>query len=184
MIEMETRKENTEDALAGSVGQFTASFGLLERLRRPQIKVDVIPVLDLMVLGLLISLLFTRFVMLPGVRVDLPSTDLRMQHTASAVAVLTIGNEGMLFFDGSVYKHNSIERAFRLHVAAAEVERCVLLVKAQAAMELQLFLDLCRMAQEAGFIQVQIAGEKEEAALDLIPGGLLPQANGVPLPVL
>ena len=181
---MKTRKENVGDALAGSVGQFTASFGLLERLKRPQVKVDVIPVLDLMVLGLLISLLFTRFVMLPGVRVDLPSTDLRMQHSASAVAVLTIGNEGMLFFDGSVYKHSSIERAFRLHVEAADVERCVLLVKAQAAMELQLFLDLCRMAQEAGFVQVQIAGEKEEAALDLIPSDLLQQANGVQFPVL
>jgi hypothetical protein len=40
------------------------------------------------------------------------------------------------------------------------------------------------MAQEAGFVQVQIAGEKEEAALDLIPSDLLQQANGVQFPVL
>ena len=181
---METRQEKSGCSLASPRGEFTASFGLLERLKRPKIKVDVIPLLDLMVLALLISLLFTRFVMLPGVRVDLPSTDLRMQHNASAVAVLTIGNEGMLFFDGSVYKHRSIERAFRSYIEEAEGESCVLLVKAQAAMELQLFLDLCRMAQEAGFAQVQVAGEKERAALDLIPGGARQPSSQVLLPVL
>ena len=85
--------------------KFTASFGLLERLKRPEIKFDCIPVLDLMLLALLVSLLFTRFVMLPGVRVNLPETDLRIQHYASEVAVLTIGNHGVLFFDGSVYEH-------------------------------------------------------------------------------
>src|SRR6056300_798660 len=94
--------------LTAPTAEFTASFGLLERLKRPEIKVDIIPVLDLMVLALLISLLFTRFVMLPGVRVNLPETDLRMQHDASEVAVLTIGNQGMLFFAGSVYEHGSI----------------------------------------------------------------------------
>lgn len=181
---METSKENAGEALNGSVGQFTASFGLLERLKRPQVKVDVIPVLDLMVLGLLISMLFTRFVMLPGVRVDLPATDLRMQHNAASVAVLTIGNDGMLFFDGSVYKHSSIEQAFRSHLEATEELNAVLLVKAQAAMELQLFLDLCQMAQQAGFVQVQIAGEKVEAALDLIPGAALPRADRALFPVL
>jgi biopolymer transport protein ExbD len=181
---METLKENAASQLAAPGGEFTTSFGLLERLKRPEIKVDFIPVLDLMVLALLISLLFTRFVMLPGVRVDLPSTDLRMQHDASAVAVLTIGNEGMLFFDGSVYKHASIERAFRLHIEEAGKASCILLVKAQATMELQLFLDLCRMAQEAGFAEVQVAGEKVEQTLDLIQGDSLQQGRNVLFPVM
>ena len=79
---MSAREEKSGVDLATPVGQFTASFGLLERLKRPEIKVDIIPVLDLMVLALLISLLFTRFVMLPGVRVNLPETDLRMQNDA------------------------------------------------------------------------------------------------------
>lgn len=166
-------KDSSPDALPHTEGQLTASLGLLERLHRPEIKIDVIPVLDLMVLGLLISLLFTRFVMLPGVRVDLPSTDLRMQHSASAVAVLTIGNQGMLFFDGSVYDLGTVERAFRRHIEDAGEQSVVLLVKAQATIELQLFLDLCRMAQEAGFAQVQIAGEKVEQTLELIPSDRL-----------
>ena len=181
---MSAREEKSGVGVDAPVGEFTASFGLLERLKRPEIKVDFIPVLDLMLLALLISLLFTRFVMLPGVRVDLPETDLRMQHDASEVAVLTIGNQGMLFFAGSVYEHGSIEQAFEKHLEGRDEQVSVLLVKAEASMELQLFLDLCRMAQTAGFDEVQIAGDQVEEPLDLMPGDTLQQGSNSVFPVL
>ena len=184
MIEGETKALARGSRLDAPQGRYTTSFGLLAHVKRPRVRFDVVPVLDLMMLALLISLLFTRFVMLPGVRVALPATDLRMQHDASAVAVLTIGNQGMLFFDGTVYKLGSIERAFRSHIKAAGAEDCILLVKAQAAMELQLFLDLCQMAQEAGFVQVQIAAERAQAASELAPGDALAPAGGERLPSL
>lgn len=180
---MSERIEESRE-LPPAVREFTASFGLLERLKRPEIKFDFIPVLDLMLLALLISLLFTRFVMLPGVRVDLPETDLRLQHDASNVAVLTIGNQGMLFFDGSVYEHRSIEKALRQHLEDHDDEISVLLVKAEATMELQLFLDLCRMAQVAGFDQVQVAGDRVEESLDLVPGDTLQSGSNAMFPVL
>lgn len=152
-------------------GQFTTSFGLLERL--PQLKVgfDVIAVLDLMVIALLVGLLFTRFVILPGVRVDLPKTELRMPQNLPDVAVLTIGNQGMLFFAGGVYEIDSIERAFNRYMAAREDSDAVVLIKAQASINLQMFLDLCQMAQNAGFVQVQISGQKTEEVSELIPEG-------------
>jgi len=181
---MSAREKKNGGDLAAPVGEFTASFGLLERLKRPEIKIDLIPVLDLMVLALLISLLFTRFVMLPGVRVNLPEADLRMQHDASEVAVLTIGNQGMLFFAGSVYEHGSIERAFRKYLKGRDEEASILLVKAEASMELQLFLDLCRMAQVAGFDEVQIASDQVEESLDLISGDAVQQGSQVVFPVL
>ena len=167
-----------------ATGEFTTSFGLLERLKRPEIKLDVVPVLDLLVLALLISLMFTRFVMLPGVRVALPETDLRMQHDASEVAVLTIGNQGMLLFDGSVYSHASIEQAFRRFLEEEGVEHPILLVKAEAALELQLFLDLCQMAQVAGFDEVQVAGDQVEEAVELVPSDGLQQGINSTFPVL
>jgi biopolymer transport protein ExbD len=170
--------------LTAPTAEFTASFGLLERLKRPEIKIDAIAVLDLLVLALLISLLFTRFVMLPGVRVNLPETDLRLQHDAAEVAVLTIGNGGMLFFDGSVYEHGSVEKAFGRHLEDRTEQNAVLLVKADASMELQLFLGLCRMAQRAGFTEVQIAGDQVPEVLELIPGDALQQGSNVFMPVL
>jgi biopolymer transport protein ExbD len=181
---MSVRNQSKGEVLGAARGEFTSSFGLLERLKRPEIKVDFIPVLDLMVLALLVSLLFTRFVMLPGVRVNLPETDLRMQHDASEVVVLTIGNEGMLFFAGSVYEHGSIEQAFSRHLDGRGMQAQVLLVKAAASMELQSFLDLCQMAQAAGFDEVQIAADRQAEAPSLIPSDSLQQGSHELFPVL
>lgn len=142
---------------------FTTSFGLLERVPVLKSGFDFIAVLDILTIALLISLLFTRFVILPGVRVDLPATDLRMPQNASDVAVLTVGNNGMLFFAGGVYQLSSIDQAFRKYIEQQNTNDAVVLLKTEATMDLQIFLELCQMAQSAGFAQVQISGQKAEA---------------------
>jgi len=166
---METASESERVAQMDQHGQYTSPLGLVSRLKQSEIKLDMVPVLDLMVIALLVSLVFTRFVMLPGVRVDLPTTDLRMHYTQNPVAVLTIQNRGMLFFDGSVYSNESIARAFEDYIEAASGESNVLLVKPEATIDLQRFLDICQMAEAAGFSQVQLAGSKLEEMPDLIP---------------
>lgn len=178
---MEYSVEDTDAAR----GRITASLGLLEYVRRPSIRFDVVPVLDLLALALLMSLLFTRFVMLPGVRVDLPSTDLRMQHSSGPVDVLTIENERMLFFEGSVHTVDSIGRALRARASAREGrEAPVLLVKTRASMDLETFLEVCGMAQEAGYGQVQVSGDKAREAAELIPRARRGEADGALRPVL
>lgn len=151
--------------------RFTAPLGLLQHLRDPGTKLDVIPVLDLCVIALLFSLVFTRFVMVPGIRVDLPDTGLRMQQNAAPVAVLTIQNKGMLFFDGGVYESGSITKAFQSYLARTAQEGAVLLMKVEADMSIETFMELCRTAQEAGFTEVQVAGEKPGEPVPLAPSG-------------
>ncbi len=160
--------EDTEKKIATSRA-YTEPLGLMAQLKRPPIKLDMVPVLDLLVIALLFSLLFTRFVMVPGVRVDLPDSEMQMQPSNLPVAVLTIGNRGMLFFDGAVFELNSIERGFKKHIEEMPKQDVVLLVKTEGSMDLQLFLKLCRMAQEAGFVQVQIAGEHVPDASSITP---------------
>ena len=58
------------------------------------------------------SLFFTRYVMLPGVAVDLPQSDLKMQPGDSFVSVLTIGHHEALYFEGNVHNLRSIEARF------------------------------------------------------------------------
>lgn len=94
---METVSESERSAVIEPCGCYTSPLGLVGRLRQVEIKLDMIPVLDLIVIALLVSLVFTRFVMIPGVRVDLPETDLRMQYSTDPLTVLTIENRGMLF---------------------------------------------------------------------------------------
>ena len=110
---MSRRRETINNNLALTSDSLTTPFGLERHLKPPKMKLDLVPVLDLIVLALMISLLFTRYLMIPGVRVNLPKTEFSIQQDASKVAVLTIANEGMLFFAGSVYEQNSIGRAFQ-----------------------------------------------------------------------
>lgn len=147
------------DAQSRQIHCYTEPLGLMTQAKRPPISFDLVPVLDLLVIALLFSLLFTRFVMVPGVRVDLPDSGMQMQQSNLPVAVLTIGNRGMLFFDGGVFELNSIDRSFQKYIEELPVKDVVLLVKTEGSMDLQLFLELCEMAQDAGFLQVQIAGE-------------------------
>jgi biopolymer transport protein ExbD len=148
---------------------FAEPFAFRARLRRADTRIDFIPVLDMIVIAMLVSLLFTRFVSLPGVRVDLPNTEMRMQHSPQAVAVLTIGNNGMLFFDGAVVNAGTIERGFKRYIESSDRETRVLLIKANYSMEMQDFLRLCELAKAAGFNQVQLAGKKKDTIEELLP---------------
>ncbi len=139
---------------------FTAPFGLAGRLSAPGTRLDVVPVLDLCVIALLFSLVFTRFVIVPGVRVDLPESGLSTQHNPIGVAVLTIQNKGMLFFDGGVYEVASIARGFRSFLERTGPEAPVLLVKPQADLSMEVFLRICELARANGFVEVQIAAER------------------------
>jgi biopolymer transport protein ExbD len=161
-------------------GRYTTSFGLVERLPRLKTGFDVVAVLDLIAIALFISLLFTRFVVAPGVRVSLPETDLRMPQNASNVAVLTIGNKGMLFFDGGVYDLKSIDQAFERFMVATDGSASVVLLKTEASISLQIFLELCQMAQDAGFEQVQISGQRNEQLPDPIGGNRVPGSLAFP----
>lgn len=149
---------------------YTEPLGLMAQLKPPPIKLDMVPVLDLLAIALLFSLLFTRFVMVPGLQVDLPDSEMQMEPSNLPVAVLTIGNRGMLFFDGAVFELSSIDRGFNRHIDNKPGQDVVLLVKTEGSMDLQLFLKLCRMAQDAGFVQVQIAGEHVPQVESLMPG--------------
>ena len=168
-LESKTKAENT--VVNGPL--FTQPFGLTGRLKPPKSSFDFIPLVDLIVIALLLSLLFTRFVVLPGVRVDLPLPEMRIRHTNSEMAVLTIGHSGMLFFNGSVYDQSSIVRAFSAFVKRSNDTDVGLLMKIQANLDIQSFMGLCQAAQEAGFSQVQVSGKKSEEMTKQIPRGLI-----------
>lgn len=152
-------------------------FAFKGRLQALDARMDFIPVLDLIVIAMLFSLLFTRFVSLPGVRVDLPVMEMKMQHSPQSVAVLTIGNRGMLFFNGAVYEARTIRGGFDSYMAASNVAHPILLIKADSTMELQEFLRLCESAKEVGFAQVHLAGKSMEPEAGLLPTTLESEAQ-------
>ena len=140
---------------------FSEPFGFSRHLKKSSGALDFIPFIDLIVVGLFVSLMFTRFVVLPGVKVDLPATDMRMRHSGATMAVLTIGANQMLFFDNGVYEAATIGRSFADFVEKNDRGALVLLIKVQSSMDVQAFLQLVELAQGAGFSEVQIVGQKK-----------------------
>jgi biopolymer transport protein ExbD len=181
---MSTREKTAVDeSLMMPTNKLTTPFDLERHLSPPKMNLDLVPVLDLIVLALMISLLFTRYLMIPGVRVDLPKVELSIQQDASRVAVLTIANSGMLFFAGNVFEQNSIRQGFQQYFDNSKSESPVLLVKAEASMDIQQFLELCKMAQDAGFGEVQIAADPKVTEQTLNAESLSNQNNNVIFPV-
>lgn len=138
----------------------TTVFGLKTQLKAPRLQLLGLPLLDLLCLALLCSLFFTRYVMLPGVDVDLPQSDLRMESRDSFLSVLTIGHHTALYFEGNVHNIRSIEAAFEQVVARCEDTKPTLLIKASADLKMELFLHLCKLAKNAGFLQVKVAANE------------------------
>lgn len=143
-------------------------FGLKTQLKAPRLQLLGLPLLDLLCLALLCSLFFTRYVMLPGVEVDLPQSDLKMQPGDSFVSVLTIGHHEALYFEGNVHNLRSIEAAFEQLVDRHENAEPTLLIKASADLKMELFLHLCKLAKNAGFVQVKVAAS-EPSIPEVVP---------------
>lgn len=138
----------------------TSVFGLKTQLKAPKVQLLGVPLLDLVCLALLCSLFFTRYVMLPGVQVDLPQSDLKMSQGDSFLSVLTIGHHDALYFEGGVHNLQSIELAMQQLVERSQDANPALLIKASADLKMELFLHLCNLAKKAGFVQVQVAANE------------------------
>jgi biopolymer transport protein ExbD len=142
---------------------------LSTRLKPPASGLDPLPLLDLLTIALFFSLLFSRMVMTPGVRLELPETELRMPQTSTAVAVLTVQSEGMLLFDGGVYQIDSIQSAFKECVSQNQGESIVLLLKAGERLPMATLLNISAKAQDAGFTQIHLAAKRQESKTEALP---------------
>lgn len=150
---------------------------LSARLKPPVSGLDPLPLLDLLAIALLFSLLFSRMVMTPGVRLELPETELRMPQSSATVTVLTVQSEGMLLFDGGVYKVDTIEAAFKECVAQNEAESIVLLLKAGERLPMASLLSISAKAQDAGFSQIHLAAKRQESETEALQT-VQPTASG------
>lgn len=150
---------------------------LSARLKSPISGLDPLPLLDLLTIALLFSLLFSRMVMTPGVRLELPETEMRMPQSSAAVAVLTVHSEGMLLFDGGVYKVDTIEAAFKERVAQNETEFIVLLLKAGERLPMASLLSISAKAHDAGFSQIHLAAKRQESETETLQT-VQPNASG------
>jgi biopolymer transport protein ExbD len=116
---------------------------------------DFAPLLDLCIIVALFFWLGSRFTFSPGITVDLPQSDQKLQGIP-CTAVLTVARTDALLFQGGRYKLDEIGYELQ-KLATSEDGPVSLLVKINKSDSMTTFLRLCEIARESGIQSVQIA---------------------------
>tara|TARA_B100001248_G_scaffold220746_1_gene176675 strand:+ start:122020 stop:122505 length:486 start_codon:yes stop_codon:yes gene_type:complete len=140
----------------------TSPLNFKKALTAPSLSFDVIALVDILIIALCFTLLGSRFIYAPGVAVDLPKVEQASLIGMPSVAVLTLKQKNMIFFEGRIYS----AKTFQPHLLKESLEgmehsqEAVLLVKLGYDVDMQTFLSICERAREAGFSKVQVAAEE------------------------
>lgn len=156
----------------------SSPFCLRERLRSYDSRIGIVPLAGVLLVAFLLFAMTSRFIYAPGLTFDLhPATDGKVVETQfsskgtelpkfpgklagqKTSALLTIRNDNMFIFDGRIYK--DLTEALPPLPKQLAGTRGVLLVKADKSNSIQGIFNLMKIARDAGFSAVQLAGESE-----------------------
>ncbi|MGF1484613.1 MAG: ExbD/TolR family protein [Opitutales bacterium] len=171
----------------------SSPLGLRERLKTPSRRLNPVVLLDVFLVALFFSLLGSQLLMPPGVTVDLPRvsadqmsalpTDASLSLGAmdalgvsedafSSLAVLSLRSARLILFNGEILSIDQLSNRMDGFVNQIPEGRVapVLHLKVGADVPFQVVLDVCAMAQAAGFAKVHFAARPTAAE----PAGFLP----------
>lgn len=143
----------------------TAPLQLKGYLAEPRFGIDFIPLIDLCLVGLFFALPGSRFITSPGVALDVPTVSAEVLNaipTDAVVTVLTIRDNEIVLFDGSIVRPDAVASVLNDYVAQREGNHLVLLIKVDKDVRVQSLLGTCDLARQAGFDIVQIAAEEKK----------------------
>lgn len=127
--------------------------------RRVRGFVDAAPLVDVVLVLFLFFLVQSSFVLQPGVRVNLPSASAFADGATYGNPMVTMAQEGMIFFDDERTTLEGLEASFRR--AVYENPEAVLLVAADGGVRHETLMRVYHMAREAGIVDVVLAARPE-----------------------
>lgn len=130
-------------------------------VRKPKCSIDAVALFDTLLIALMLTYTGSRFVLAPGVAVDLESLPEVKNITSSVpdadASVLNANGKNMIIYDAHIYTIDSFKK--RMSGAGKVKEGSVLLVKAQKNVDAQTLVDIFKAARDGGFKQVQLAAQ-------------------------
>ncbi len=149
----------------------TRPFNLQARLKAPSRRFDMVALFDILLLAFGFTLLSSRFIFAPGISIDLPRVGSEELVGIRTDAVLTIGANEMLLFEGSILNFDNFEQRLREHFS--QDADAALLIRADSSISMQTLLEVAEMARSAGVARVQVAAAPldPDPDLDLFESG-------------
>lgn len=159
----------------------SSPFCLRERLRTYDSRIGTVPLVSVLLAAFLLFATTSVYIYAPGLTVDLNRTEENKTHQAMftspgtelpafpgklegkrVAALLTVRNDDMFIFDGRIYK--DLTEALPPLPQSQAGTRGTLLVKMDKSNSVQGLFNLMKIAHDAGFESVQLAGESMDSA--------------------
>ncbi len=175
------------------MASFTRPLNLRANITVSDRSFDWIAGLNVLLATLMLLFLGSRYVYAPGLLVsvaDSPELPAELAlplnkealsgvDSAAVASVLTVQQDNVFLFEGSIHSFNTLERTLKRDTARANA---VLLLKIGRNVSMQTFVDVCALAKSAGFASVQVAVEQPIGALEYSAEGARVTPLSLPLP--
>ena len=125
---------------------------------RTDSKLEVVPILDILIIVLFFGIFSSAFVFPQGVEVDLELTE-ELVSGMEVTAVLTVRRDDMLLFEGQNLKLSQFKGKAVAFLKGRE--KAALLVRLDPSIRAQTVFDIFGQAKQAGFSHVLVAGENQ-----------------------
>ncbi len=133
---------------------------------------DLVPLVDLMLIGLFFGIFHSQFLLPPGLTIELPQApgqNLSPSPVAAVVTVLPVPAEQgarLVLFRGDILPVDRLAPALESYLAERRLENPVLLVKIDRKADLDQLAAVANAARASGFVAVQVAAEQEQGEQD------------------
>lgn len=128
----------------------------------PKSEMDLIPFLDLVLIGFLFFMLSSRMVYAPGIVVDLPVANKSVLTPVLVTEVLTVNQRGenlLFFYRGAIYDFDGFKEFANASTIQHTSAGSIILVKMDGGLPVQMQADLVAITKQLGYSKVQIAIE-------------------------
>ena len=155
----------------------TRPLELESRLSPPPRDLDFVAWVNLALIVLFFSLLGSRFVLAPVLRIGVGGEDIfALPHGAKVLAgvgapsvVVSYRRDDVILFEGGMYTLPELRKHLEAYVR--QYPGAIMLVRADRQVSLQSFFDLCELAKSVGFSEVQAAAEPANPEGSAAPAG-------------
>ncbi|MDR1457651.1 MAG: biopolymer transporter ExbD [Puniceicoccales bacterium] len=139
----------------------TKRFRFMEvsRLQPLDTSMNLFNILNILIIFGILFLLSSRFILSPGVEIELPQSN--AFEARKTMGVVTVQSEKFIMFNGDIFTIDSLRYGMKKYLdakcTAKEDEDPVLLIRPDRSLPSWVLLKICEIARDAGYANVQIA---------------------------
>lgn len=130
---------------------------------------DMTPLVDVVFLLIIFFMLSTTFIVLPGLKIDLPEAASEKIEIEMKKCVLSVDREGVLYFDEERVDRESMRQ--KLMEAAASDPGTLILLKGDRGCGYGRIVDLLDMVRQTGLNRIAIVTSTEKGPESPTTGG-------------